>query len=80
MSNRGTAGQLPLRQAIATELAKLMSCNCDLDRWQPEPSTGHSHVCRIHKATVAYGSPSGGRHASVPVDPVRCRELADMFR
>jgi hypothetical protein len=25
-------------------------CNCDLDNWQPESSTGHSWVCRIHKA------------------------------
>ena len=24
-------------------------CNCDLDNWKPERSTGHSHVCRIHK-------------------------------
>lgn len=38
---------------IAQELAKTMQCNCDLDRWQPEPSTGHSHVCRIHKGTLA---------------------------
>jgi|GEM_PF-1614689 len=29
-----------------------MACNCDLDKWQPEPTTGHSHVCRIHKAAV----------------------------
>jgi hypothetical protein len=27
-----------------------MRCNCDLDNWEPEQSTGHSHVCRIHKA------------------------------
>jgi hypothetical protein len=27
-----------------------MQCNCDLDNWQPEPETGHSWVCRIHKA------------------------------
>lgn len=26
-----------------------MRCNCDLDNWQPEPLTGHSWVCRIHK-------------------------------
>lgn len=26
-----------------------MRCNCDLDNWEPEKSTGHSHVCRIHK-------------------------------
>ena len=30
-----------------------MRCNCDLDNWEPERSTGHSHVCRIHKAAIA---------------------------
>jgi hypothetical protein len=30
-----------------------MQCCCDLDRWEPERSTGHSHVCRIHKAVIA---------------------------
>lgn len=36
---------------IAADLeAAGMPCNCDLDNWQPEMSTGHSHVCRIHKA------------------------------
>jgi hypothetical protein len=29
---------------------KTMQCNCDLDNWEPERTTGHSHVCRIHKA------------------------------
>lgn len=29
-----------------------MGCNCDLDNWQPEEITGHSHVCRIHKAAI----------------------------
>ena len=27
-----------------------MRCNCDLDNWEPEASSSHSHVCRIHKA------------------------------
>jgi len=27
-----------------------MRCNCELDKWAPEPETGHSWVCRIHKA------------------------------
>jgi len=35
---------------IARELEKTMRCNCDLDNWQPETDTGHSWVCRIHKA------------------------------
>jgi len=32
---------------IAEELQESMHCNCDLDKWQPEPDTGHSWVCRI---------------------------------
>ena len=30
-----------------------MRCNCDLDNWEPERSTGHSMVCRIHKEASA---------------------------
>jgi len=30
-----------------------MGCNCDLDNWEPERATGHSWVCRIHKAAMA---------------------------
>ena len=29
-----------------------MRCNCDLDNWEPERSTGHSWVCRIHKVAM----------------------------
>ena len=29
-----------------------LQCNCDLDNWEPEKETGHSHVCRIHKAAM----------------------------
>jgi hypothetical protein len=36
----------------AKELAKTMRCNCDLDNWEPERNTGHSHVCRIHIAVM----------------------------
>ena len=39
-------------RAVAKELAATMQCNCDLDNWQPESSTGHSWVCRIHKAAM----------------------------
>ena len=46
------AEKITLRD-IARELRKAMRCNCDLDTWEPEPSTGHSHVCRIHKAALA---------------------------
>lgn len=51
-------GQANEKRAIAlnirvAEFAKTMRCNCDLDAWEPEPSTGHSHVCRIHQAAIA---------------------------
>lgn len=42
---------------LASEFAKEMRCNCDLDNWEPESSTGHSCVCRIHKA--AHGAKRG---------------------
>ena len=38
---------------IAKELSQTMQCNCDLDNWEPERSTGHSWVCRIHKAALS---------------------------
>jgi hypothetical protein len=28
-------------------------CYCDLDNWQPDPRTGHTTVCQIHKALTA---------------------------
>ena len=34
---------------IVKEVAPTLQCNCDLDRWEPERDTWHSHVCRIHK-------------------------------
>jgi len=34
---------------VVAKLEKEFGCNCDLDNWQPEPDTGHSWVCRIHK-------------------------------
>ena len=37
---------------IAREIAKTTQCNCDLDKWEPERSTGHSFVCRIHKLAI----------------------------
>ncbi len=40
------ANQRGLAKAFAAE----MRCNCDLDNWEPERDTGHSHVCRIHQA------------------------------
>jgi hypothetical protein len=37
-------------QAIVDEIKPTMQCNCDLDNWEPERDSGHSWVCRIHKA------------------------------
>lgn len=48
----------PLREKVK-EISKTMQCNCDLDNWEPEQDTGHSWVCRIHKA--AKGSTIDGR-------------------
>lgn len=45
---------IPSRYQIAAYLSgNGMHCNCDLDNWQPELSTGHSHVCRIYKFAIA---------------------------
>lgn len=44
--------RLTLRE-IAKGLKSEMQCNCDLDTWEPEPDTGHSFVCRIHKQAIA---------------------------
>lgn len=44
--------RMTLRE-IAKYLEIRMQCNCDLDAWEPEPDTGHSCVCRIHKQAVA---------------------------
>lgn len=40
---------------MATEFQKSLHCNCDLDNWEPErvPYTGHSWVCRIHRAVLS---------------------------
>jgi len=43
----------PTERELAQIFAKTMQCNCDLDKWQPEKSTGHSHVCRIHIMATA---------------------------
>lgn len=44
---------------LAGQLVKNgMRCNCDLNNnasqrdWEPEQMTGHSWVCRIHKAVM----------------------------
>lgn len=38
---------------IVQDLEGEMQCNCDLDNWEPERSTGHSWVCRIHKRAIS---------------------------
>ena len=49
---------------IAASLESKMGCNCDLDNWQPEKSTGHSWVCRIHKAaTTKWDDIQRGRYS-----------------
>lgn len=41
-----------LREIASKLKAEGMRCNCDLDNWEPTRETGHSHVCRIHKAAM----------------------------
>lgn len=41
------------KETRAEVLGRKMQCTCDLDNWEPEAPTGHSWVCRIHKAIVA---------------------------
>lgn len=50
MSSENTA--VTLRDIVA-KIEPTMQCNCDLDNWEPERTSGHSHVCRIHKAAIA---------------------------
>ncbi len=38
---------------IVTILEKSLQCDCDLDRWEPEPGTGHSWLCRIHTKAIS---------------------------
>jgi len=40
-------------KAIVKNLESRMQCNCNLDKWEPERLTGHSFVCRIHRAALA---------------------------
>lgn len=41
---------------VVERLEAEMQCNCDLDNWEPTKRTGHSHVCRIHKAAIEEAS------------------------
>lgn len=42
-----------LREIATAVKADGMRCNCDLDNWEPERTTDHSRVCRIHKMAMA---------------------------
>jgi hypothetical protein len=44
---------MPDYKDLVEEAEKTMRCNCDLDNWEPEKTTGHSWVCRIHKHVMA---------------------------
>lgn len=48
------------KQTLKEEAQELrdndMRCNCDIDNWKSEQSTGHSCVCRIHKLAVSLKS------------------------
>ena len=41
-----------LREFAAELKSGGMQCNCDLDNWEPNQTTGHSNVCRIHKRAI----------------------------
>ena len=53
MSEHDTGGLAADKTRAAELLAGGMQCNCDLDNWEPERSTGHSWVCRIHKVVIS---------------------------
>jgi hypothetical protein len=42
----------PTLAEIVKETEGKFQCNCDLDNWEPEKNTGHSHVCRIHNISM----------------------------
>ena len=45
-------GELVTPKDCAAHFERKLKCNCNLDNWEPEQSTGHSHVCRIHRAAM----------------------------
>lgn len=55
-------------RAYVKEFAKTMQCNCDLDAWEPDKRTGHSHVCRIHQAAINAERYGDERHAFTLVE------------
>ncbi len=61
--------QVTARKIAAQLYAGGMRCNCDLDNWQPERSTGHTSVCRIHKSALDafLNQPRGLSAAEAPI-------------
>ena len=49
----GRDGGVKTLKEIVRQIESSVPCKCDLDRWEPEKSTGHSWVCPIHKAAIA---------------------------
>ena len=47
---------------------KGVRCNCDLDNWEPEQSSGHSCVCRIHKLAHARFNRCGANYKQGHLD------------
>lgn len=39
-------------QHAADLVAEGTECTCHLDRWRPEPLTGHSHACPINTKAI----------------------------
>lgn len=54
-----SANPIFIRVLVQRIIDEGMRCNCDLDNWEPEPYTGHSWVCRIHKEAMR-------RYAEIP--------------
>lgn len=54
VSNDPRAEMQGILREVARGFEKDMQCNCDLDNWEPTKITGHSTVCRIHKAAMEH--------------------------
>jgi hypothetical protein len=59
----------PTLKELVAQAKETMRCNCDLDNWEPERDTGHSHVCRIHQRAKAQFR--ANREASPRQEPAR---------
>lgn len=61
----------PLQIAKYLSTKERVRCNCDLDNWSPTVTTGHSHVCRIHKTATSkpYDIPDLIRKVRADLEP-----------